>query len=110
MYEAWQKKVQQAKAYKGVRLSQLPAPELVEAMKGLKAGEATKAPVKTRFGYHLIGVTATAPYTPPPYEQVKDEIRASLAARQNDEYLTKLRAQSAVQNVGATPAPAAPGR
>jgi len=106
VFDAWRAKAQQAKAYKGVKLAQLPAPELVEALKALKPGEATKAPVKTQFGYHVIGVTATAPYTPPAFDQVKDEIRSLLVSRQNEAYLTKLRAQSAVQNVDETPAPA----
>jgi len=114
VYDAWHAKAQQAKAYKGVRLPQLPAPELVEVLKALKPGEATKLPVKTEFGYHLIGLTATAPYTPPAFDSVKDEMRAMLSARQGQDYVTKLRAQSAVQNVAPAPATpaaaAAPGR
>jgi len=105
VFETWRSKAQQAKAYKAVKLPQLPAPELVEALKSLKAGEATKVPVKTQFGYHVIGLTATTPYTPPAFDQIKDEIRALLVARQNEAYLAKLRAQSAVQNVEDAPAP-----
>ncbi len=105
VFDTWRAKAQQAKAYKAVKLPQLPAPELVDALKALKAGEATKTPVKTAFGYHVIGLTATTPYTPPAFDQIKDEIRALLVARQNEAYLAKLRAQSAVQNVDEAPAP-----
>jgi peptidyl-prolyl cis-trans isomerase C len=105
VFDTWRGKAQQAKTYKAVKLPQLPAPELVETLKAMKVGEATKTPVKTQFGYHLIGLTATTPYTPPAFDQIKDEIRSLLVARQNEAYLAKLRAQSAVQNVDEPPAP-----
>jgi peptidyl-prolyl cis-trans isomerase C len=108
VYDAWRDKAQQAKAFKGVRLSQLPVPELVQALQSLKAGEATKQPVKSSFGWHIIGVTATAPYTPPPLDSIKGELRQLLERKQTDAYVAGLRDQSAVQEVGKADKPAAP--
>lgn len=106
VYDAWHDKAQQAKAYKGVRLSQLPAPELVEALKALKPGEATRTPVKTAFGWHLIGLTASAPYAPPALDSIKGELRQLLERRQTEDYVAGLRAQAAVQEVGTQDKPA----
>jgi peptidyl-prolyl cis-trans isomerase C len=108
VYDAWKDKAQQATAYKGVRLSQLPAPELAQALQTLKTGEATRQPVKTSFGWHLIGVTATAPYAPPALDSIKGDLRQLLERKQADAYVTGLREQSAVQEVGVADKAAAP--
>lgn len=108
VYEAWKDKAQQATAYKGVRLSQLPAPELISALQSLKPGEATKQPVKSSFGWHLLGVTATAPYAPPAFDSIKGDLRQLLERKQTDAYMANLREQSAVQEVGKADKPASP--
>lgn len=99
--DAWRAKAQQAQAYRGVHLAQLPSPELAQALQALKPGEATKVPIKTRFGYHLLGLVAVNPFTPPAFDQVKEELRRTLAARQNEAYVAGLREKSSVQDLNA---------
>ncbi|UXI66407.1 peptidylprolyl isomerase [Tahibacter amnicola] len=115
VYDAWRAKAKQGKSFKAVRLSQLPAPELVAALKGLKPGEATKIPVKSQFGWHLVGVEAVQPYTPPPFDQVKNDLRRIMLSRQGDAWMEKLRGESLILDLknpqGANPTgqAAAPG-
>ncbi|MEO6186663.1 MAG: peptidylprolyl isomerase [Steroidobacteraceae bacterium] len=49
-------------------------PEFATAVKAMKKGDTTPAPVKTQFGYHVIRVTDTRESAPPPYESVKDRL------------------------------------
>lgn len=102
VYDGAAAKAKQAKAFKGARLAQLPAPELVDAIAALKPGEATKLPVRTRFGWHVIHLDATAPYTPPPFDQLKGELRKSLLARQSEAYVDRLRKEALILDL-ATP-------
>ena len=61
--------------------------EFEDAAFALKKGEYTKTPVKTQFGYHIIKVEDTRTAPPPPFDQVKDQIR-QLVMR--DKYLALL--------------------
>lgn len=106
--EAWRAKAQQGQAYKGVHLAQLPAPELAQALQALKPGETTRVPVKTRFGYHLLHLVAVNPFTPPAFDQVKDELRRTLTLKQNEAYVASLREKASVQDLNAPAAPAKP--
>ncbi|WOE70553.1 peptidyl-prolyl cis-trans isomerase [Hydrogenimonas thermophila] len=49
-----------------------------DAAFALKAGEFTKQPVKTQFGYHVIYVEEKNPAQTIPFEQVKDRIKQNL--------------------------------
>lgn len=49
-------------------------PPFAEAVRKLKKGETTAAPVKTDFGWHIIRVTDTRETQPPPFESVKDRL------------------------------------
>ncbi|WP_456404165.1 peptidyl-prolyl cis-trans isomerase [Hydrogenimonas sp.] len=49
-----------------------------DAAFALKAGEFTKKPVKTQFGYHVIYVEEKKPAQTVPFEQVKDRIKENL--------------------------------
>jgi peptidyl-prolyl cis-trans isomerase C len=61
--------------------------EFEDAAFALKKGEYTKTPVKTQFGFHIIKVEDTRTAPPPPFDQVKDQIR-QLVMR--DKYLALL--------------------
>jgi peptidyl-prolyl cis-trans isomerase C len=61
--------------------------EFEDAAFALKKGEYTKTPVKTQFGYHVIKIEDTRIAPPPPFDQVKDQIR-QLVMR--DKYLALL--------------------
>ncbi len=53
-------------------------PEFAAAVFALKPGEVSPAPVKTRFGWHIIKLEDRRTAPPPPYEQVRDEIRQAM--------------------------------
>ncbi|MDC8015911.1 peptidylprolyl isomerase [Tahibacter soli] len=106
VYDEWAPKTRQSKAYKGVRLAQLPAPEIADTLKSLKPGEATKVPLKTSFGWHLILLQAVNDVAPPPFEQVKNELRRVMIKRQGDVWMEKMRGESLILDLQ-TPQPAA---
>ncbi|HJU38255.1 MAG TPA: peptidyl-prolyl cis-trans isomerase, partial [Tahibacter sp.] len=96
VYDEWAPKTRQSKAYKAVRLTQLPAPELGEALKALKPGEATKVPVKTNYGWHLIALDGVNDVTPPAFDQVKADLRRMMVKRQGDAWMEKMRSESLI--------------
>lgn len=110
VYDEWAPQTKQSRAFKAVRLAQLPAPELADTIRNLKAGEATKVPVKTNFGWHLVHVEAINDVTPPPFDQVKNELRRLMLKRQGDAWMEKMRSEALILDLH-TPngaAPAAP--
>lgn len=108
VFDEWGKKAKQARAFSRVRLSQLPEP-LAKVLATLKSGETSKLPVHTDFGWHVVHVGAVSPFTPPPFEQVKESIRATLSNQLAEQRMAKLRADADVQLVApvATPTRAA---
>ncbi len=62
--------------------------EFEDAAFALDVGEYTKTPVKTEFGFHVIKVEDKRETAPPPFEQVKNQIR-QLVIR--DRYLALLK-------------------
>lgn len=56
-------------------------PEFSEAMKGLAPKGVVKAPVSTKFGWHVIEVTEVRQPPPPVYKDVKDRIAQLLRKR-----------------------------
>ncbi|TDR37402.1 parvulin-like peptidyl-prolyl cis-trans isomerase protein [Tahibacter aquaticus] len=109
VYAEWQGKAKQAREFKDVRLVQLPAPELVEALKKLKPGEATKVPVKSQYGWHLMHLVATHPVTPPAFDAVGPELRKRMQARQGEVWMQKMRGEAVILDLKAPKGdPAAP--
>ena len=53
-------------------------PEFADAAWALKPGEVSQAPVKTRFGWHVIKLDERRQAAPPPFEQVRDELRQTM--------------------------------
>ncbi len=56
-------------------------PEFSAAADKLKAGEYTKTPVKTQFGYHIIMLDDKKEATLKPFEAVEEQIRNSIAGK-----------------------------
>ncbi|MEO8671900.1 MAG: peptidyl-prolyl cis-trans isomerase [Tahibacter sp.] len=119
VFDEWRTKAKIGKAFKAVRASQLPTPELVEALTALKAGESTKVPVKSKFGWHLLHVDAVQPYAPPAFDTIKNELRKIAEQRQRAAYTERLRGEALILDLQtpsgkpekaaeATPAPAPP--
>ncbi len=55
-------------------------PEFEKAVEGLKAGEIAAAPVKTKFGYHIIRRDAAAKEQTMPFSEVKERLMEGLKA------------------------------
>jgi len=108
--EAWRDKARQAKTFSRIRADQLPA-ELATALAGMQAGESTKLPVKTEFGWHVVHLDIANPFTPPPFEQVKETIRGSVLLKAGQQRVEKMREQAKVEYpAGSAPAQAADGK
>lgn len=57
----------------------------------LKKGQYTKAPVKTKFGWHVILLEDTRSVNPPKYDEIKEQIRVGLQNKLIEGYIGKLR-------------------
>lgn len=101
VYERWSKNAVQARAFQRVRPTQLP-PALGNALRTLNAGETSKVPVHTEYGWHVLHVAAITPFVPPTFEQLKDSIRETVLTQLGQQRLMKLRDSAKV--VTETPA------
>ena len=84
-----------ARTFKGVRVNQLPD-VLARALESLQPGETTKAPLQTRFGWHVLHLDATHPFTPPTFEALKKNIRHSELEAAAERRLAQLRAKATI--------------
>jgi peptidyl-prolyl cis-trans isomerase C len=119
VFDAWHAKAKQARRFTRVLPDQLP-PELARTLAGLHNGDSTKTPVKTEYGWHVVHLDIANPYTPPPFDQVKEGIRRNLQMKIGRERLDKLREQAKIEyppnvkppaketEAATPPAPAAP--
>jgi peptidyl-prolyl cis-trans isomerase C len=60
------------------------------ALTGLKKGEFTREPVKSNFGWHVIKLEATRPLTPPPLDQVREQVQRMVQEKQLEAHLDEL--------------------
>ncbi|MGI9464485.1 MAG: peptidylprolyl isomerase, partial [Aestuariivirgaceae bacterium] len=63
----------------------------------LKAGEYSKTPVKTRFGWHIIKVEEAREKAKPAFDTVKDQIRESIAGERLQKMLVDMRANAKIE-------------
>jgi len=75
--------------------------EFAEAAFAMKAGETTKAPVKTQFGWHVIRVTDRRTSAAPKFEEVKDQLRQKLSETIAQEEINKLRGAAKIERFDA---------
>ncbi len=71
--------------------------EFGEAMQALKKGETTKAPVQTRFGWHIIKLDDMRPTQFPALGEVKNEVRQQIQQRRVRDAITELRAKAKIE-------------
>jgi peptidyl-prolyl cis-trans isomerase C len=109
VYDDWQARARQAKAFMRVRADQVPD-GLASALGAMKAGETTKAPVRTEFGWHVVHLDAVNAFVAPSFEQLKDSVRQNLILRGGRERLQKLKEQAKIDYPpgAAPPAPVKP--
>lgn len=106
VFDAYRTKAKQAKMFTRVRADQIPD-SLAQALASLKDGESTKVPVKTEYGYHVVHLDIVNPYTPPPFEQVKEGIRRTTELKIAQERMKKLRESAKIEYPAGSAAPAA---
>ena len=89
-------------------------PEFGAAVATLEKGKFTEVPVKSQFGYHVIVLDDSRAITPPPLEQVKDQLKQQVQRQNLKAYFDDMKAKAKIVVTGApavaaTPAaPAAP--
>jgi peptidyl-prolyl cis-trans isomerase C len=66
-------------------------PEFGDALKKLKKGEMTEAPVKTQFGWHVIRLDDTRAAAFPGFDEVKDQVRQRLEQQKMQKFQEDLR-------------------
>ena len=107
VYDAWRGKARQAQAFTHVRQDQVPE-ELAKILAPMQDGDATRVPVRTTFGWHVVHLDTTHALAPPPYDQVKDSVRHGLLMSIGRERLQKLKQQARIEYPpGAAPPQAA---
>ena len=68
-----------------------------KAVEGMKKGEFTKEPVKTRFGWHVIQLENTRSEPQPKLAEVEDDIRNQLVQQKLSDTVAQLRAKADIQ-------------
>jgi peptidyl-prolyl cis-trans isomerase C len=68
-----------------------------DAMVKLEKGKMTEAPVRSRFGYHIIQLDDVRPVNFPPIAQVKPQIQQRLVAQRVDILIRDLRAKAKIE-------------
>jgi peptidyl-prolyl cis-trans isomerase C len=68
-----------------------------DAMVKLEKGKTTEAPVRTRFGYHIIQLEDVRPVNFPPLAQVKQQIQQRLVGQKVDAMVRDLRAKAKIE-------------
>jgi peptidyl-prolyl cis-trans isomerase C len=62
-----------------------------DAVKVLKKGEYTEQPVQTQFGWHVIKLEDTRAVTPPPFDQVKQQLSNAVIRKKLQAYVNDLK-------------------
>ena len=96
VFDAWRGKAKQAKAFSRTRADQVPE-TVAKALAELKDGEETKAPVKSELGWHILHRDIANPFTPPPFEQIRDKLRVAMQVKAGQARLEKMREQAKVE-------------
>ncbi|HEX8611372.1 MAG TPA: peptidylprolyl isomerase [Telluria sp.] len=83
-------------------------PEFGAAVAKLEKGKFTDEPVKSQFGYHVIMLEDSRPIAPPPFEQIKDQLKQQVQRTNMKTYLDKLKADAKIE-YRSVPAPVTSG-
>jgi peptidyl-prolyl cis-trans isomerase C len=67
-----------------------------DAVKDLKKGEVTPVPVQTQFGWHVIKLLDTREMTPPPFDQVKQQVANGVLQKKLQAYVDSLKKNATI--------------
>jgi peptidyl-prolyl cis-trans isomerase C len=73
------------------------AKPFADAVKGLKKGEMTSAPVQTQFGWHVIRLEDTREVAPPPFDQVKQQVTNGVIQKKLQAYAEGLKKTAKIE-------------
>jgi peptidyl-prolyl cis-trans isomerase C len=82
-------------------------PEFGAAVAKLEKGAFTQEPVKSQFGYHVILLEDSRAVTPPPLEQVKEQLKQQVQRTNLKKFLDDTKAKAKIEVAGAPAASAA---
>lgn len=74
-------------------------PAFDKAVFALEKGKYSKEPVKSNFGWHVIKVEETRQKSPPPLEQIKEQLTALVAQEKLQELVQDLRSKAKIERV-----------
>jgi peptidyl-prolyl cis-trans isomerase C len=83
-------------------------PEFGAAVAKLEKGKFTEEPVKSQFGYHVIVLDDSRPITPPPLEQVKEQLKQQIQRNNLKTFFDDMKAKAKIDIVGEPKTAAAP--
>ena len=85
------------------------AKPFADAAFAMKSGEVSDKPIKTEFGYHVIKVEDKRKSSPPPLNEVRDQIANSLGQEMTNELVKSLEAKAKIEkfNIDGSPMKAA---
>lgn len=82
-------------------------PEFGAAVAKLEKGKFTEEPVKSQFGYHVILLEDSRQPTPPPMEQVKEQLKQQIQRNNLKALFDDMKAKAKIEVTGVPAAPAA---
>lgn len=74
-------------------------PAFFDAVTKMKKGEISTEPVKTQYGYHVVQLEDVRPYNFPPYDNMKDRIRALVQQDRIKQLIDQIKSKAKV-NLG----------
>jgi peptidyl-prolyl cis-trans isomerase C len=87
--------------------ARMMVPEFGAALAKMTKGKFSDEPVKSQFGYHVILLEDTRPITPPPFDQIKDQLKQKIQQQNLSKFLDETKAKAKIEITGAPAAPAA---
>ena len=81
-------------------------PEFGAAVAKLEKGKFTEEPVKSQFGYHVIVLDDSRALTPPPLEQVTEQLKQQIQRQNLKAFFDEMKAKAKIDIVGQPAAPA----
>ncbi|MBS1214016.1 MAG: peptidyl-prolyl cis-trans isomerase family protein, partial [Proteobacteria bacterium] len=83
-------------------------PPFSEAVAKLKNGETTAAPVQSQFGWHVILREDEREQAPPPFDQVKEQIKSMMQTQKLQQHIADLKTAAKIERAAPPKPPESP--